>query len=196
MSFCRGRRGARTAVDVAGRSAQSPLVVGAVICLRAPSPCPVAPLRLRPEKHEASIPQRGYYPRFLSSHCCPSPRRSGAVPVADGHADSWPSAVVGRRGRKGDGQLPLGERCSHGLPKKLKKAHMQERRRPAEQPGARQSNQRWKQEKAWGTQRGSAQGWARRTWWPGGSPSTSGALLFFKSPGGKSTVDTSWFCWL
>lgn len=145
-------------MDVAGRSAQSPLVVGAVICLRAPSPCPVAPLRLRPEKHEASIPQRGYYPRFLSSHCCPSPRRSGAVPVADGHADSWPSAVVGRRGRKGDGQLPLGERCSHGLPKKLKKAHMQERRRPAEQPGARQSNQRWKQEKAWGTQRGSARG--------------------------------------
>lgn len=74
--------------------------------------------------------------------------------------------------------------------KKLKKAHMQERRRPAEQPGAWQSNQRL------GMQRGSAQGWAHRTWWPGGSPSTSGALLFFKSPGGKSTVDTSWFCWL
>lgn len=64
----------------------------------------------------------------------------------------------GAEGEEGRRAAAFGGEMLTWASKKLKKAHMQERRRPAEQPGAWQSNQCWKQEKAWGTQRGSARG--------------------------------------
>lgn len=92
----------------------------------------------------------------------------------------------GRGGGRETGSCLWGRDVAHGLAKKKKtqkKAHMQQRRRPAEQPGAWQSNQRPKQEKAWGTQR--VQGWhvkpggqaeapAHQGLWLGGDPCSTG----------------------